>query len=223
VVAIYACNTAGDASLKAREWRILDRLKKKQAESLRKALAELPKKAPDLKKRQEQVKSEHALLLKQAIEEERNTWPKPGYEELLVSYGGDPDRTVQIKNAMGKESFAKNFRDQLAARNIAADVWGHTDPGHTSRNARMRLFGSDGKTYDLIRLVFGDTTEFKLKKQPSKEQVSWWWSRGDEKKAPLQHQQAVKKAALCSVASLDDDQRAFSLKSLIANFRGWYQ
>jgi hypothetical protein len=230
VVAIYACSTGGNESLKQRERELLDSLKarlvQENAASLKQKLAEIPADAPTRKALEKKVRSEHGDLLAKAIKEAKEdvkkAWPKPGYEQQLVSYGGDPDSTAPFKNTMGEESFAREFRNQLATRQIAADVWAHTDAGHTSRNARMRLFRSDGTTSDLVRLVFGDSAEFKPNKQPSEKQLSWWWNRGNEKIAPVVHQQAVKKAALCSAASLDDDQLAFSLKSLIADFRNWY-
>lgn len=219
VIALYACNAAGNGDLKARERPILRKLNQDDAKSLAKDLAKLPRKAPNLKQQQQQVRAQHAQKLKQAIDDEK--FPKGTYQERLVSYGGDPTSSLSIKNTLGDGSFAKALHDKLLKLNIKADVWGHTDAGHTSRNARLRLLASDGNAYDLVRLVFGDTADFKEKKEPSQKQLAWWWVRGDET-LPWERQHAVKKAALCAVASLNDDQRAFSLKTLIANFNGWY-
>jgi hypothetical protein len=221
VVTLYACNTAANENLATVEQRILNGLISDDKESLKKDLAALPRKAPNLKQLRQGVMNDHARALKQAIADEKSSWPKTTYQTRLASYGGDPGSSAHVKNTMGEGSFAKEFRDELATRDIAANVWGHTDPDHASRNARMRLFASDGETYDFVRLLFADSGEFKTTKQPSEAQLSWWWSRGKEDN-PLDHQLAVKKTALCPVESLQDDQRAFSLKMLIATFNRWY-
>jgi hypothetical protein len=218
--------------LKVRENRLLAAklapIKQKTAETVKKlgksaSAAKTQKEKLTAQEKIANARLEGARECQRAADEERATWPKTTYELHLASYGGvfTADAT-SVKNVHGKGSFADKFRAELLERGIRADVWGHTDAGHTSRNARLRLFRSDGTESDLVRLVFENSDEFKSGgTQPSERQLSWWWNRGDER-ADLAHQKAVKKAALCSAASLDDEHRAFSLKTLIGRFRGWY-
>lgn len=125
-----------------------------------------------------------------------------------------------IRNIVGKGAFAERLRDRLREKQLQPDVWGHIDAGHTSQNARMRLFTGDGKAFDLVRLIFtkdgGQQTAY-----PTERQFNWWFTRGNNEK-PREHQHAVKKAALCAYESLQsNDQRPFSLSRLITKFRQW--
>jgi hypothetical protein len=231
VIALYACNTGGNAeSLSFLEMaeakRIQNQLVKENRASLEKELAKISATAPDRKALRKKIEAEHRDRLQKALKKAKDDLirakPKTEYEKRLVGYGGNPATGGPYTNTVGKKSFAHALRDHLRARSIAADVWAHTDAGHTSRNARLRLFHSNGKTSDLVRLVFEGTADFKSNDQPSQKQFDWWWHRGDEKVSLPPHQHAIKKAALCAAASLNDDQRAFSLKALIANFNKWY-
>ena len=144
------------------------------------------------------------------------------YDQKLISYGGNPDSTDSLKNVMGTGSFAELLRNKLVEKGVEADVWAHTDAGHTSRNTRLRLFTADGRSHDLLRLVFEGTTEFTPKEQPSKNQLNWWWERGVDSN-PMEHQHAVKKAALCHSQTLLETKDPFNLKKIIADFQKWYE
>ncbi len=161
------------------------------------------------------------------------------YAKNLLKYGGDPQilsettcQTLQItppttypdrlrfvsclglRNTMGEGSFAQLLRDKLTAGGVSADVWSHTDAGHTSRNSRLRLFDAYGGVHDLVRMIFN------MVDYPSENQLNFWWNRGGNRK-PMEHQHAVKKAALCAYASRTDSQCLFSLARIIEDFRSW--
>lgn len=150
--------------------------------------------------------------------------PTPPTEAECVNISNNPPANyparlsylsfLGLRNFLGSGSFAETLRNKLKNKNIKADVWAHTDAGHTSRNARLRVFNCDGQAYDMVRLIFNAV------QQPTEKQLSWWWDRGGENK-PLTHQHAVKKAAMCSYNSINNQNIAFSLGKVINDFRGW--
>ena len=230
VMTLYSCSTGGNPALNTKKSR--ESLKNKALASAENELkatydAEVAKiKAETADKKQQTVlltkaRSDYETAKKkknQAIEAE---WGKlKEYNYNLMNCGGNPDSPSPFRNLLGKGSFAEALCSSLKEAGVSADVWSHTDAGHTSRNSRMRIFTEDGSTHDLVRMIFEDSKEFKTNGEPSKAQLNWWFVRGDS--SDMEQQHAVKKAALCAYDSLNDPSVPFSLKNIVEDFRRWY-
>jgi len=259
VITLFACSTGGNDSLintrNALKSGIADKYKEmrkmaSKPKAINKVDADPAKSVPNIKIEEPSVNI--AALEKEQKEKlndlksSYNKIDKDPTSKLLYSYGGNPESPELIKNTMGKGSFAEKLCLELSKNGIKATVWSHTDRGHTSRNARLRLFYGNGNTekpgcsaFDLAHLVFMNTPEFKKEIKPPEKskdsykpaneitlgQINWWWTRGDINRTDVTPEQAhaIKMAAMCTYESLEkDDGKAFNLKRIVEDFRNWY-
>jgi hypothetical protein len=221
IVTLYACSTGANPSPLADYYA--NQIDAEQETALQSIVQTVPRGA----ERDRQLRETRARFGSRRNRLREEVRGLSDTEKILISYGGNPHRQSDLRNLLGTGSLAEALRDALFARGVQADVWAHCDEGHTSRNARLRVFfaprGSTNQgephAEDLVRLVFNAPGE------PSAPQIRWWWNRGEDSgdnPAPLEHQHAVKKAALCAYDSIDDPDRPFSLKRIIEDFRGWF-